>query len=165
MYVKVFSSNGYAKYEYKKQGKIDYIEVILHNFSTDQDDKYGFTTFSDCGIIFLKELEYWPFSKGFKISNKKAISFEIMGRNGEENIGLSFKNLHGHEQKLPLSLLMEGKIEKDTWKKVNIELQEFRNITHGIRDEVYIECFTFFTNSKLSKDKEIMFCLREIRFY
>ncbi len=162
--LKVFSSNGYATYEYEKDNKIDYIKVTLHNFPISQDDNDGFTTSSDCGIIFLKELECWPFLKGYKISDKKVMSFWIIGRDGGEAIGLSFKNLQGHEQKIPLNLLMEGNIEKDSWKKVSIDLKKFRKVTHGIRDKIYIECFTFFTNSKLAKDKETVFFLRDINF-
>jgi len=162
--IAVFSSNGFASYAYKKEGEITFLEVMLQNFVTGRDDKDGFTTFSDCGIIFLKEMGCWPFSKGYKISNKKGISFEIMGKNGGENLGLSFKNLHGHEQKLPINQLIEGQLEKDTWKKVNIDLDKFTNVTGSIRDKSYIECFTFFTNSKLSQDKRVIFYLRGIRF-
>lgn len=161
--IAVFSSNGWADYHYKKEGNM--LEITLQNFSITKDNKDSYTTSADCGIIFLKDVGSWPFLKGYRIDDKKGITFEIRGKDGGENIGISFKNIHGYEQKLLLSKFIEGNIERDRWTEVDIELDNFEKVTRSIRGESYIECFTFFTNSKLSQAKPVTFYLRGIRFY
>ncbi len=161
--IAVFSSNGWADYHYKKEGNM--LEITLQNFDITEDNKDSYTTFADCGIIFLKDTRSWPFLRGYRIDDKKCITFEIKGKDGGENIGISFKNIHGHEQKLLLSKLIKSNIERNRWTEVNIELSNFEKVIRSIRGKSYIECFTFFTNSKLSQVKPVTFYLRGIRFY
>ncbi len=89
-----------------------------------------------------------------------------MGNEGGEElqIGIGFKNIHGHEQKFTLSKFLKGEIEKDIWKEIEIDLGEFAFVTRSADDKVYLENFNIFTNSKLSGTKRIVVYIRNIEF-
>jgi hypothetical protein len=162
--VSYFASNGFATYRFVRKGGVLCIEICLHNFDLNFEDEIGFTTSADCGIILSKSVNHKLLPKGFLISDKKKMRFEIMGKEGGEQIGLAFKNLQGHEQKYTLSKFLEGGIEKGVWKIVEIDLDEYAHITRGAHEKVYLENFSIFTNSKLSGSNEQVVYIRNIEF-
>lgn len=157
-----FSSNGVSRYNFIRKGGLLCIEICLQNFNLEFTDEEGFTTSADCGIVFSKSRHL--FTKGFLIGDKKKMCFEIMGNEGGEQIGVAFKNIHGYEQKYSLSRFLKGGVEKDTWKVVEIDLDEYAHVTRSAYDKAYLENFSIYTNSKLSGDRKIIVYIRNIEF-
>lgn len=162
--VSYFASNGVASYRFDRKGGVPCIEICLQNFSLNFTSEPAFTTSADCGIIFSKRLSHWPLTKGFLISDKKKMCFEIMGNEGGEQIGVAFKNIHGHEQKHSISQFVEGGIEKGVWKVAEIDLEKYAHVTRSAYEKAYLENFSIFTNSNLSGNKKQVVYIRNIEF-
>jgi len=162
--VSYFASNGVASYRFIRKGQVPCIEICLQNFSFNFTSDPAFTTSADCGIIFSKSLGRWPLTKGFLISNKEKMCFEIMGKEGGEQIGVALKNTYGHEQKLSLSKFLEGGIGKSVWKIAKINLEEYARVTRSTYEKAHLGNFSIFTNSNLSGDKKQVVYIRNIEF-
>lgn len=118
--IRGFASNGYVKYRFDNRQSPCCIEITLQNFALDFANQEGFTSSADCGVIFsvANAAEYWPLPlKGLPISDKEKLCFEIRGSKGGEQkeIGISFKNTQGYEQKYPLSKFLPRDLDKDIW--------------------------------------------------
>ena len=116
----------------------------------------------DCGVVFVKHRHL--FSKGFLISDKEKMRFEIMGEQGGEKIGISFRNINSHEQKHLLKQFLNRDIEKHTWKVVEIKLDKYGYATRSDKDKSYLHNFSVFTNTNMSKDSKLIVYIRGIAF-
>lgn len=152
-----YASNGTAKYEFCKRNGFWCVRIELLNLAKEYGSNAAFTSAADCGVIFLKDLARWPFMKGFQISDKKMMTFEIAGERGGENVGLGMKNTNGHEYKVTLTKFMTGPIEKDCWRRATVDLDEYRDVTKSLYGKTYLEDFSIFTNANLAKDKVVVY--------
>lgn len=159
-----FASNGTANHEWIKDDKDTLLKITLQNKIADFPSEDGFTTSADCGIIFRKTINNWPFPRGFLIDDKNNMCFEIRGEYGGEKIGLALKNTFGHELKYSLDKFLENGIRKNGWEKAEIDLSEYAYVTRGAHEKAYLENFSIFTNSLLSGTKKQVFYIRKIQF-
>ena len=162
-----YASNGSSSYKIVTHANRRCMRIALKNESLATPGKRTGHKLpaSEAGLIIAKNLRYPPFTKGYCISDKSHLSFDIMGGAGNERIGVSIKNTKGIEKKIDLEKDHNITLQPDRWYTVRIDLNDYPQVARHSCGKEYLECIAFYSNSVMKNTDSVQsFYISNVRF-